>query len=308
MSPRGQYLLSLPERVLRSTAALAAGLLREIGNVTLPRSVRRTRLYQTMVETTLRFLIEQVGEVEGAYPPEGKLAENFLLQRTVGDGIDFAGMLAFHASPVWVLAALADISGAGRQLMEEITASLKDEGLLDRKRSFDNVDQILDGLERTAGQLATTLRFPPLDVAGLRKEWLALKAAARSIPPRSLPSPEMVRGQWNDLKGEAGVQHRSVFELSSLIAISTVRTMPENLLWLSRCARTATLRTGRLFAGALLDHYRATLVEIRETGYLAYWRREFRPYLRAAAQQFSESHQSLTERLLRRATDRAPES
>jgi hypothetical protein len=301
MLPRGQYLLSLPERVLRSTAALAAGLLREIGNVTLPRSVRRTRLYQTMVETTLRFLIEQVGEVEGAYPPEGKLAENFLLQRTVGDGIDFAGMLAFHASPVWVLAALADISGAGRQLMEEITASLQDEGLLDRNRSFENVDQILDGLERTAGQLATTIRFPPLDVAGLRKEWRALKVAARSIPPPSLPSPEMVRAQWNDLKREAGAQHRSVFELASLIAISTVRTMPENLLWLSRCARTATLRTGRLFGGALLDHYRATLAEIRETGYLAYWRREFRPYLRAAAQQFSESHQSLTERLLRRA-------
>src|SRR5947209_12007038 len=109
MKPKSQYLLSLPERLLRSASALAAGLVREIGNVTLPQAVRRTRLYQTMVETTLRFLIELVGEVEGAYPPEGKLAENFLLQRTVGDGIDFAGMLAFHASPVWVLAALADI-------------------------------------------------------------------------------------------------------------------------------------------------------------------------------------------------------
>src|SRR5437016_932159 len=82
----------------------AAGLLRELGNITLPKAVRRTRLYQTMVESTLRFLIEQVGEVEGAYPAEGKLAENFLLQRTVGDGIDLAGLAAFHASPVWVLA------------------------------------------------------------------------------------------------------------------------------------------------------------------------------------------------------------
>src|SRR5436305_5103039 len=196
MQPWSQYLLSLPERVLRSASALAAGLVREIGNVTLPKAVRRTRLYQTMVETTLRFLIEQVGEVEGAYPPEGKLAENFLLQRTVGDGIDLAGVLAFHASPVWVLAALADLSGAGRQLMDEITASLKDEGLLDRTRTFENVDQVLDGLERTAGQLATSLRFPPLDVAGLRQEWEALKDAARTIPPPSLPSPDVVRRQW----------------------------------------------------------------------------------------------------------------
>jgi hypothetical protein len=128
MRPKNQYLLSLPERALRSASALAAGLVREIGNVTLPKAVRRTRLYQTMVETTLRFLIQQVGQVEGRYPPEGKLAENFLLQRTLGDGFDLAGLAAFHASPVWVLAALADISGAGRQLVDEIIASLKDEG------------------------------------------------------------------------------------------------------------------------------------------------------------------------------------
>src|SRR5690349_10980120 len=207
-----QYLLSLPERVLRSVSALAAGLVREIGNVTLPKAVRRTRLYQNMVETTLRFLIEQVGEVEGAYPPEGKLSENFLLQRIVGDGIDFAGLLAFHASPVWVLAALADLSGAGRQLMDEITSSLKQEGLLDPHRSFEDVDQVLDGLAQTSGQMAASLRFPPLDIAGLRKEWSALKQAASAIPRPSLPSPELVRSQWEALKTEAEQEHRSIFE------------------------------------------------------------------------------------------------
>jgi hypothetical protein len=299
MKPDGRYLLSLPERVVRSAAALAAGLAREIGNVTLPLRVRRTRLYQTMVETTLRFLIEQVGQVEGAYPAEGKLAENFLLQRTVGDGIDLAGMVAFHASPVWVLAALADISGAGRQLLEEITASLKEDGLLERGAEFENVDQILDGLERTAGQLATLLRFPPLDIPGLRQEWKNLQEAARTIPPRNLPSSDLVRGQWEALRQEAARQQRSVFEMSSLITLAAVRAMPENLLWLSRCAGSVTLRTGQLLAEGLLEHYRTTLAEIHSAGYVGYWTREFRPYLRAAARQFSATHLSLTERLLR---------
>ncbi len=298
MRPLSQYLLSLPERVLRSVSALSAGLVREIGEVTLPKGIRRTRIYRTMVETTLRFLIEQVGQVEGVYPAEGKLAENFLLKRTLGDGIDLAGIVAFHASPVWVLAALADISGAGRQLMDEITASLKEEGLLDRNRSFASIDQILDGLELTAGQLASSIRYPPLDIPGLRKEWRALKEAVSTIPPRSLPSPNLVRGQWEELKAGAAGQHRTVFQLSSLMALSTVRAVPENLMWLSSCARTATLRAGQFFAEGLLDHYRSILSEIRETGYLAYWTREFRPYLLGAAQQFSASHRSLTERLL----------
>jgi type VI protein secretion system component VasA len=35
-------------------------------------------------------------------------------------------------------------------------------------------------------------------------------------------------------------------------------------------------------------------------GFLQYWTREFRPYLRGAAEQFAPAHESLTERLLRR--------
>jgi hypothetical protein len=299
MNSLNQYLLSLPERVVRSVSALAAGLAREIGNVTLPKRIRQTMLYRTMVESTLRFLIERVGQVEGAYT-DGELVENFVVKRIVGDGIDLAGIVAFHASPVWVLAALADISGAGRELMEEIASSLKDQGLLDRNRSFENIDHVLDGLEQTAGQLATSLRFPPLDIQGLRNEWSALKVAAAKIPQRNLPSPHLVRGQWEDLKKEAAGQDRTVFELSSLLALSTVRALPENLVWLSRSTGTAAFRTGQIFAHGLLDHYRITLSEIAKTGYLAYCAREFRPYLRAAARQFSLSHRSLTERLLNR--------
>src|SRR5713226_4445650 len=169
MRPKSQYLLSLPERLLRSASALAAGLVREIGNIALPKRVRRTRLYQTMVETTLRFLIEQVGQVEGSYPAEGKLAENFLLKRTLGDGIDFAGLAAFHASPVWVLAALADISGAGRQLMDEIMASLKDEGLLDRNTNFESVDQVLDGLGTDGRTTGVVHSIPTPRYSGIAK-------------------------------------------------------------------------------------------------------------------------------------------
>ena len=182
--------------------------------------------------------------------------------------------------------------------MDEITASLKEEGLLERDGKFAGVDQILDGLERTSGQLATSLRSPPLDVQGLRREWNALKQAAATIPPRNLPAPESLRNRWDHLKREAATQQLSVFEFSSLVAVSTIRRMPAKVLKLSRSAGKATWRTGQFFAKGLLDHYESTMGEIRETGYLAYWTREFRPYLHAAAQQFSVSHQSLTERLL----------
>src|ERR1039457_7638073 len=97
---RYKYILSLPERAVRSLGALSGGLLREIGNVALPASVWRTTLYRTMVEVALRFLIEEVGQGEGVYPSEGRLAEKFLLKRTASHGIDLLGILAFQASPI----------------------------------------------------------------------------------------------------------------------------------------------------------------------------------------------------------------
>jgi hypothetical protein len=294
-----RYLISLPERVVRSAAALAGGLIRELGDVTVPAAVRRTKTYQTMVEIALRFMIEQVGQVEGVYPSEGELASNFLLRRTAGHGIELAGLLAFRASPVWIMAALADISGAGRQIVQEISEALKEEGLLDRESKFENIDQLLDGLEQTTGQAADLFNAPPMDVAGLRKEWATFRQSIAKIPPRNLPSPELVRRHWDELKAEAAAQQRSVFQLSSIMAVSAVAHAPETLLRLARAANKAVWRTGQLFAGSVLEHYSHTLRDIRERGYAAYWADAFRPYLRAAAGQFSPKHRSLTDRLLR---------
>ena len=294
------YLVSLPERVVRSASALAGGLVRELGDITVPAAIRRTRLYRSLVDSTLRFLIEQVGQVEGAYPPEGRLAEDFAIRRAAGNGIELVGILTFRASPVWVLAALADLSGAGRYLIQEIAASLKQEGLLEADTNFETMDQLLDGLERCAGRAAEAINTPPLNVAELRQEWRSIHAQARSIPLPELPSPEMLARNWEALKQAAASQDRSVFELSALVALSAVTALPENVRWLSRSIRSSVRRTGQVLAEALLGHYECALDDIRREGFLAYWIREYRPYLHAAAAQFSPHRRSLTSRLLSR--------
>ena len=295
----GSYVFSLPERVVRSASAVAGGLLREVGEVAVPAAVRRTKLYQNMVDSTLRFLIEQVGEVEGEWPEQQKLAENFALRRAAGNGIEMAGILAFRVSPVWVLAALADVSGAGRRLIREITESLKQEGLLEPGATFETIDQMLDGLERASGRAADAVNTPPLDVPGLRREWAEIRREMAATPGPSLPAPPDLERVWRDVREEADRQGRSVFEMSSLMALAAVMAVPDQVRWFSRGTRLAARRTGELIGEALLGHYAKTLGEIRETGFLAYWTREFRPYLRAAAAQFSPSRESATERLLR---------
>ena len=43
--------------------------------------------------------------------------------------------------------------------------------------------------------------------------------------------------------------------------------------------KSAARRAGEVLASGLLDHYKKSLAEIREVGYVGYWIREFRPYL-----------------------------
>jgi hypothetical protein len=296
----GGYVFSIPERFIRSLTGIGGGAALEVSEVLLPIKVRRSRLYRATVGTTLQFLVNQVGQIQNtATKDQQSLPSDYLLRRAAGNVVELAGIVSFHASPVWVLAALADLAGAGRDLIEEITSALQAEGLLPAGRTFQTVDQLLDGLERTAGRLSDTINTPPLDVATLRSEWDELRRDSTQLTRAAIPV-HQIYGQWRDLQSEAAAQGQSVLQLSSVIALSAVRELPENMRTLTRIAHIGGKRVGEWLTTGLFGHYRKSLGEIREVGYLRYWLREFRPYLDGVLQQFSSEHVSTTERLLNR--------
>ena len=294
------YLLSVPERVIRSALGLSAGLLREVGEVVLPRGVRQTQLYRSLVDTTLRFVIEQVGGAQGVYPADQAPPADFLVRRSAGNAVELLGIVAFRVSPVWVLAALADLSGLGRRMIPEIADALKAQGLLETDTQFESVDQLLDGLEKTSARLAETFNTPPLNVAELRQEWTAIRDEASRLKPAALPSPRLIGEQWDALKEESTRQGRSVFETSSIMAVSAVRALPGKAVWLSKSAGVGATYAGKVLSSAILDHYSQTLAELREVGYLTYAKRQLSPYVQASVELFSPERRTLTQRWLDR--------
>jgi hypothetical protein len=142
-------------------------------------------------------------------------------------------------------------------------------------------------------------------VASLRQEWQVLRDEARTLAPTSLPRRETVTSLWTQLRDEATRQNRSVFETSSMMAVSAVKALPESARWLSASALVGASRTGQIVATALLDHYRATLDDIRQVGYATYAARQLGPYVRAAVNQFSPERVTLTERFLDRSLNLA---
>jgi hypothetical protein len=295
-----RYAASLPERVVRSASALAAGTAREVAAVALPIGFRRTRLYRNLVDVTLQFLAEDVGRVPSAQASEQKLGEDFLLRRAAGNGIELLGLVAFRASPVWVLAALADVAGFGRQLIPEIAESLKKEGLLAPDDSFATMEQLLAGLERSSARLAENVNAPPLDVAGLRNEWRKFSDEARQLPAPQLPSASTVTRLWQDLRATAEQERRSVFEVSSLLAVAAIGQLPERARVLSKSAAVVLRHGGAAVSKALLDHYGESLRQMREIGYLRYGMQQIAPYMQAAIGAFDPARETLTGKLLDR--------
>jgi hypothetical protein len=105
---------------------------------------------------------------------------------------------------------------------------------------------------------------------------------------------------WTELKTESARQDTSIFETSSMLALSAVRALPQGARWLGASAVAGATRSGQVLAASLLEQYRATLDEVRQVGYTEYATRQLRPYVRAAVSHFSPAKPTLTERLLDR--------
>lgn len=292
------YVLSVPERTVRSLSALGGGLLLEASRLALPASVRDAALYRATAGVGLRFLIEQVGGVYGIYPRRDPLARRFVRRYAVGTSIELAGIATLYLSPVWVLAALGDATRVGKSLFSQVGDALKEEGLLDANARFETMEQLLDGIERTSTHLALSVNMPPLDVPGLRREWEQFRANLATFPRTRLPDGADVERAWNRLRTTSGKLNQPVFAVSAAMGMSAFSSVPSHLQWLSRSVLVGARTTGRVVGGVFLKHYAAASAEVTRTGLTAYCAAHSRPYLLAAIRNFLPEKKSSTEKLL----------
>ena len=240
------YLISLPERLVRSALGFGAGVAHEVGEVVLPEGVRRGQLYQNLVDATLRYLIEEVGGVEGVYSAAGTLPDDFLARRTAGNAVEMLGIVAFRASPVWILAALADLCGVGRHLIPELADALKAQGLLERTHS-----------SRPSISCWTAWNAPRLGSRPLstrrRSTWRDFDTNGRLFEKTDPAAwqPALARHHQPPVgaaEGRIREAEQVDFETSSLMAVSAAQALPGGLVGLPprhELARCAPARCSR---------------------------------------------------------------
>jgi hypothetical protein len=273
---RYSFLASLPERIARSVAAALGGVLHETFELTLPRVVRGSRLYEATAKNLLRVTIELVGGVEARAPVEDEFEPDpgrLAIRKGAGNVVELGSIAAFGFSPLWVLAAAADVSRGSRVYLDAFVAELVRAGALPEGSSPGSVDELLGVLEGVSGTTARLVDIPPLELRALRQSLDEIRRDAAA-----LPSPDELAGVYDGLREAARREGNSLLEISVGIGLAFFNS-----------AR----HVGRQH---VLDPYREDLAPVLDEGFGAYARRVSTPYAEAVKRHFDTERPSLTER------------
>jgi hypothetical protein len=271
------YLVSLPERILRAIAAGIGGFLYEASLLVLPGWLRGTRIYIAIIAGLLRITIELVGGAYGILPPKDISAQELAARKAAGTGIELAGLFTLGWSPLWIFAAIADLTGGTRTYLRLLVSELKNDGRLSEDENINTVEELLDTLENTSGIAAEALDVPPLNVNDMRRTWSDLRKNATS-----LPDADRLAALYASMQGVSKKEKTSIYALSKSIGAAAMK---------------AGIQTGHIH---ILDFYIASLQTINAEGLVNYTKRVTLPYRAVAASHLDPMHITYTERLLRR--------
>ena len=275
------YLLALPERIVRAIAAAGGGAVHETAQLVLPRLVRSSRLYEATAKNLLRITVELVGGV--ARPAEAVAGEfeqspkKLAVRKAGGNAVELGSIFAFGFSPLWLLAAAADVTHGTRVYLDVLVAELKSAGVLAKDVELASVDDLLAALEGASGTTARLIDIPPLEVEALKQSLADLRDDAKG-----LPTPPELAAVYQGLVAEADREKQSLLEVSVGMGIAFFNS-----------AR----KVGRQH---VLDPYTEDLRPVRDEGFAAYAWRVGKPYARAVVRHFDPRQASLTERGLER--------
>ena len=270
-----RFLVSLPERIIRSLVALTGGAVHETAQLLLPRLIRTSRLYEATAKNLLRVAIELVGRVEGSPTVEATPPKELAIRKGAGNVVELGSIAAFGFSPLWLLAGASDVARGSRVYLEALVGELKQAGVLGEEVHVASVDELLGVLERGAGRTARLIDIPPLELSELRSSLGELRSEADS-----LPTPKALASLFGALQEEARREDRSLLEVSSGLGLAFL---------------TSARSVGR-------EHLVVPYVEdwepLRREGFGDYARRVSSPYRDAVTGHLDPARKTHTERAL----------
>jgi hypothetical protein len=315
------YLVTLPERTIRSLAAAAGGTMSLLTETLFPESLRGTTLYRTFLGGTQQFILEKIAQVrpetdaskpaEAADPqlwsepastrpdesrPAGAGDPQYLPKKIIGTALETAGLFAMHFSPLWVFAIAGDAAAGSGAFLARLVEQLKWNGVLPPEANISGLADLLAAIQDTARKSATAIDTPPLsreELTRLANDMTGAYGRMFGNAANLLPRLETLRAQMEQIASRDNI---SMEKLGGILSIDVAQ-------W-GRKGIGAVLAVGQagadLFGEKILDSYARTLEVISQEGATEYLNRRMTPFLQAAADHFDPELRTWTGSLVAR--------
>jgi hypothetical protein len=285
------YTLSLPERVVRSTVGVTAGAAREAAHALVPQAFKSSKVYELVIANSLRFLTEEVGGVEHQpRPGENANLDHYLARKAVGDFVDLAGLATLHLSPIWLFAVVSDVAYGSKTYLNELSAELRQRGLIREDSSIDRVEDLLDAIRSSTAETASLIATPPLSVAQLKESVEKI----RLVDPTTLLPQQELSAQWGEIREIATREDVSLLGVSGALTMHMLTQVGA----VAEGALAGVEVAGGLFNRNVLGHYASGLQAVREHGFYPLILASSAPYRKAVWTNFAAGHETLTSQIV----------
>lgn len=295
MSGQG-YILSLPERAIRSTAALVGGTSLLLTQTLLPEAVRNATTYQITIGDLQKFLITRIGEVNlESHEPGMRLTDAYVRKKIVGSSLEAIGLFTIRFSPVWIFAIIGDAAGGSKVFFNRLVQNLKENEVIDQTSDPQNLNDLFDAIQAASHRSARAIDTPPLtseELATVSGELAGSYGRLLSTgQPLLLDRFEAISNRMEQLASDEGVSVEKVAGIMTVQAASISRA--------SLGTGAALGKTGSdLFVEQILDSYARTLDEISRTGLNNFLSDNLLPYFQAAVGHLDPDKSTWTESFL----------
>lgn len=289
------YLLSFPERIIRSAAALVGGTSVIVTETLLPDVIRQSTTYQITIGDLQRFVVNRIAQVQ---PAETWLAEpvsnDYVYHKMAGGVLEMIGLLTYRFSPVWAFAIAADAAGGSSVYFDRLVAHLRVNEVIDKESKPESIPALLDAIQVSSKNSARAIDRPPLSRSELADLTAELESDYRQMLSRGqkvLPRLADIQARMDQVVSREGV---SLEELSGIMALQAAKIGEAG-----RKTAAAVVRTsGELVSERILDSYQRTLDEINQQGLPNYLKTTLQPFFESAIRHFNPDQQTWTERKL----------
>jgi hypothetical protein len=289
------YLFSLPERLVRSAAAVVGGTSLLVTETLFPEVVKDSTTYRVVVGNLQKFMIARVAQVEYfAASEEEQVIDGYIGRKLAGNVLEMAGLMTMRFSPVWVFAVAGDAAAGGKVFLDRLSTNLKQHGVIDPESDPEDVVGLLDAIQQASSSSATVMDTPPLtreqlvDLAGdLTDGYGRMFSQSQSLLSRF----EALQSRMEQTAGDEGL---SVEAVSGVMAIDVAS--------LTNAGIGTTMAVGQtgveLFGEKILASYERTLDELNSQGAGAYLNRYMKPFMDAAVEHFDPNKSTWTQDML----------